>query len=225
MFVRYGYPSVILDRISKKFIAKFLPESPVVIDCGAYSGDDSIEMSALWPSGTIHAFEPVPELFELLKANTSPSPNIHCHQLAISDHRGVARMYISSGASNASSSLLEPDEHVIAHPLITFNKLESVQITTFADWARSAGLSRVDFLWLDMQGAELMALKASEDLLRTVTMIHAEVSLTNTYHGTSLYPELRRWLEGKGFSVLREAIPRGWNMGNVLFLRTGKSES
>lgn len=70
-----------------------------------------------------------------------------------------------------------------------------------------------------IRGAEPMALSALKDQLRAATAIHTEVSTRNTYASVSLYGELRSWLEGEGFRVECEAIPQGWDMGNVLFAR------
>jgi len=47
-------------------IAKYLPVNPVIIEAGAYIGNDTLEMSKVWPKGRIYAFEPVPMLYEKL---------------------------------------------------------------------------------------------------------------------------------------------------------------
>lgn len=46
-----------------------------------------------------------------------------------------------------------------------------------------------------------------------------EVSTKNTYDGVTLYPETKLWMENNGFYLDKEAIPEGWDMGNVLFVR------
>lgn len=215
----YGFPSVIDEKISKRFIARLLGPSPVVVDCGAHTGEDTIEMSALWPSGIIHAFEPVNRLFGELKSAARERKNVRCYNLAIADQTGSSAMFVSSGGSSASSSLLEPEDHLISHPDVSFSEREVVEVTTFAAWARAEAVTRVDLFWLDMQGGELPALKASEDLVRSATVIHTEVSMRQTYRGAALYPEVRAWLVERGFVVVREAVPAGWDMGNVLFCR------
>lgn len=94
-----------------------------------------------------------------------------------------------------------------------------VQTTTFDRWASAEGIERVDMLWLDMQGYELDALKASPRLLATVRVIHTEVCTKELYRGVALYPALRGWIESQGFRLVVEAIPPGWDAGNVLFVR------
>ena len=74
-------------------------------------------------------------------------------------------------------------------------------------------------LWLDMQGYELKMLMQSSAILDAVSVIHTEVSTRATYKGVVQYKDYRTFLESKGFQVQFEAIPNGWDMGNVLFVK------
>jgi hypothetical protein len=53
--------------------------------------------------------------------------------------------------------------------------------------------------------------------LSSATAVYTEVIATEQYEGAALYPELRRWLEDRGFVVEIEKLP--WGGGNVLFVR------
>ncbi len=206
--------------INKNLIKQFLPEDPIIIDAGAHVGSDTIEMSKLWPKSIIHAFEPVPELFNVLEKKTYRLRNVICYPLALSDQTGKFKMFISSGASDASSSLIPPKEHLTEHPDVFFHKEIIVQTITIDEWAKRYGIKRIDLLWLDMQGHELATLKAAGDILKTVRVIHTEVSLKEVYKCAPLYSEVREWLEDRGFQIECEELP--WSdMGNVLFVRKG----
>jgi 2-O-methyltransferase len=207
-----------LGEISKSYIAKFLPEEPIIIEAGAHVGVDTLEMSKLWPLGHIHAFEPIPAIFQSLKENTSKSRNVTCYPLALSDSNGTADIFVSGGTSDGSSSLLAPKEHLTEHPSVTFTNKIAVSTVTIDKWALEENIKRIDFLWLDMQGYEFNVLKASPDILESVLVIHTEVSLKHIYENAPLYPELRQWIESKGFEVKFEALP--WkDAGNILFVR------
>ena len=65
------------ENIPLSYIALFLPPAPVVVDAGAHNGSETVQMSLLWPRGTIYAFEPIPAVFRQLEANTSHLPNVH----------------------------------------------------------------------------------------------------------------------------------------------------
>lgn len=131
--------------------------------------------------------------------------------------------YVSEGASDASSSLLEPMEHLNDHPTTFFKKKITVPTITLDGWAVENNILKVDMLWLDMQGFELNMLQSSNFILDTVSVIHTEVSTKQTYKGVAQYNEFRSFLESKGFVMKIEAIPSGWDMGNVLFVRKRKA--
>lgn len=216
---RFDKTVVRSESINKNYIRRFLPANPVVIDAGAHVGGDSIEMCRLFPGSTIHSFEPVPAIYQLLKHNTRKFKRIHCHTVALSNKNGEQVMHVSSGASDGSSSFLQPKEHLKDHPDVFFNQDITVKTMTLDDWAASNSIEEVHLLWLDMQGFELEVLKASSVILPKVRAIHMEVSTRPTYEGVPLYGEVRSWMEAKGFHVEVEAIPHGWDMGNVLFVR------
>lgn len=219
LFENYAIPVVDNEKISKAILKKYLPSNPVIVDCGAHDGSDSVALAKLFKAGTIHCFEPVTELYARLLENTRPYAGIKSYPLALADINGTMDFYISNGASDASSSLLKPKEHLKDHPDTYFANTVTVATSTLDDWAQVNGIKKVDMLWLDMQGFELNMLKESKVILETVTIIHTEVSTRETYKGVGQYNEYRSFLEEKGFSAVIEAIPKGWDMGNVLFVR------
>jgi FkbM family methyltransferase len=217
---KFGWvkPADIYD-IPKHILRPHMPKNAIMIDCGAHYGSDSIELARIFPDATVHAFEPVPFIFDSMRRNTSKYRNIKSHKLALGPSSGSSIMYVSSGTSDASSSLLPPKTHIDDHPDVYFKEEIKVETLTLDDWAAKNNISRIDFLWLDMQGIELETLQASPRILSTVTMIHTEVSTKETYENVKLYQEVRSWLEGQGFEVISEAIPAGTDMGNALFLK------
>ena len=205
--------------ISKSLLKKYLPKNAVMIDCGAHVGSDSIELARIFPQSIIHSFEPVPAIFSQLKQNTQQYSNIKSHQLALSNIEGIAKMYVSSGVSDASSSLLMPTGHLHDHPDVFFDDSIDIRTVSLDKWAEENNIPAVDFLWLDMQGFEFKMLEASGKILPTVKAIHTEVSMRETYKNAILYNDFKIWLEAKGFRLVKEAIPPGADMGNALFVR------
>jgi FkbM family methyltransferase len=203
----------------KRLISNWLPSnSPIIIEAGAHIGSDTCEMGKTWPSGTIHAFEPIPEIYTKLVKNTKHFKNIITYPVALGTQTGTAEIFVSSGGSDGSSSLLSPKEHISEHPEVQFNKSIMINTITLDEWALKNKIDRVDFAWLDMQGFELPVLKASQVILKTMSAIYTEVSLKEMYEGTVLYPEFKDWMKSNGFSVKAEDLR--WNdMGNVLFVK------
>ena len=202
--------------IPKKYFAQFLPENPIILEAGAHKGKDTVEMAMLWPAGLIHAFEPVPDLFRLLENNTRNLKNVHCYQFALGNTKGSETLFVSSGASDGSSSLLPPKELLNSFPTVYFDKELSVNTITLDEWARENNVTKIDFMWLDLQGMELMVLKSGINLLKTVSAIYTEVSSSEIYEGQTLYSDLKGWLLSNGFKIEREEVEKG--TGNVFFI-------
>ena len=219
LFEEFALPKIINEKISKSVIKKYLPNNPVIIDCGAHDGADTIVLAGLKQNATVHAFEPIDEIFKRLQSRPNPQHNIKCYQLALADKDGTMDFFVSEGGSDGSSSLLEPGDHLNDHPDVHFKKKIVVKTRKLDTWANENGISKIDLLWLDMQGFEINMLKESTHILNTVSVIHTEVSMRETYKGVAQYSVYRAFLESKGFKVVIEAIPDGWDMGNVLFVR------
>lgn len=203
-------------NISKKIIEYYLPSHPIIVEAGAHIGRDTKKMHLAWPKSIIHAFEPVPELFSILSNNVITNPNIFCYPFALSDKTGTTKLFMSSGRSTATSSLLEPT-HEFKNSDTLFTPIE-IQTTTLDDWAQKYQINHVDCLWLDMQGAELLALKAALSVLKTVSVIYTEVNFVPRYKDMPLYSEIKHWLTQQGFKVALEACNAS-DWGNVLFVR------
>lgn len=210
------------DRIPYNAIARYLPANPVIVEAGAHDGSTTVEMASFWPQSTIHAFEPVPAAAAEVRTKVAIfGKRVQCHQLALGDADSFMDMHVSgdgSAGSCQSSSLLAPtDAQIREFPAIPFGAQERVRVVPLDSWAAEGGLDSVDFMWLDMQGYELVALAGARKLLPNVSAVHMEVSNVLLYEGAALYPAVRRAMADWGFQPVIEAFFRV--SGNVLFAR------
>ena len=134
-------------------IKPFLSDNPVIVEAGAFDGHDTKKMAQQWPQGIIHAFEPVPEIYERLVNNTHMLPQVQCHPLALSDHTGTAQFYIAEkpqkpGVASQAGSLYKPKERLQHSPII-FPRMVTVSTITLDEWAHKNGITTIDLLWLD----------------------------------------------------------------------------
>ncbi|PZW39835.1 FkbM family methyltransferase [Humitalea rosea] len=60
----------------------------------------------------------------------------------------------------------------------------------------------IDFLKLDIQGAELMALKGAEACLTRTALVHCEVEFAPIYAGQPLFHEVAAYLAARGFILI-----------------------
>lgn len=218
-------PNVILretrnDEISKLIISQYLPEKPTILEAGGYKGEDTIEMSQLWPESTIYTFEPLPTLFKELQENTQRYNNIICFDFALGNKIKKTPFFVSTIGHDGSSSILEPEEHLTIHPEIGFAKKILVNQITIDAWAEENNIKKIDFLWLDLQGAEPLVLQASPKILQTVSVIYTEVNFKEMYKNCILFTEFKNWLVSKGFKLIHVTPQRTY--GTALFVRNDK---
>jgi len=194
--------------------SRFLPSNPVILEAGSYHGETALAMVGRWPAATIYSFEPVPELFAIVKQNTLGFTNIHPSALALGDKVGTAVFHLSAmegkpDASLGSGSLLAPSHHLEGFPWVKFDNSITVSTTTIDAWAAANQVAKIDFIWLDIQGAEFPVLKAAPRMLRTVKVIMTEVEFVELYKGQSLYTEMRQWFEAQGFEEVATDFAAG----------------
>ncbi len=152
--------------------------SRVVIDVGANRGDfTTAVLAAADARGVpvdVYACEPGPSAVAELAARFAGEPRVTIVQAAVSDFEGTAPLFASSGASELAS-LVKRDARTQEVP-------PQVEVTTLAALIASGGIARVDFLKLDIEGAELEALRGLGDRLKpsTIAVILFE------YGGTTL---------------------------------------
>jgi len=210
---------------SFQYIKQYIPTNPVIVEAGAFDGHETLRMLAVWPEATIHAFEPIPVIFKKLEENTVHLPNVHRYKIALSDVTGTSKLYVAEKPDRPdfptqASSLRMPKERLLHSP-IQFPYTINVPTITLDDWAQKYAIPKVDLLWLDMQGHELDALTAARALLKTVSVIHVEVSFIEGYLGQAQYPEVKTWLENAGFVMIGRDFsdqPAKF-FGNALFVQ------
>lgn len=216
-YITFEHPREVLALVKE-----YLPENPIIVEAGAYNGDDSKSMANFWPQATIYSFEPIPELYSKLQHQVAGIRQIQTFQVAIGDFVGTANMFVSEyehapDVATQSSSLLEPKEHLLYSP-VTFPRTIDVAVQTFDSWAQENNVDHIDFMWLDMQGYELNALKACPNMLATVTAILTEVEFVEAYKGQYMFEDVKTWLEGQGFTMIALNTSCYW-FGDALFVR------
>jgi FkbM family methyltransferase len=215
VFEKLGFPKIKNENVSKSLVVKGLRKNPVIVDCGAFDGGDSIELARL-TGGTVYAFEANPKLFLQLKHNTRRYPSVKCQDIALSNVDGTANFHLGTGNYSASSSLLQPNEQTFGGG--DFTSTVEVKTRKLSTWAKENNISQIDLLWLDMQGFELQMLEASAEMIKRPMRIYTEISTQPAYQGSCLYDDLKIFLEGRGYRLEIEAIPKGWTCGNAFFV-------
>lgn len=177
-----------LAVFKRRFEAVFpiLPTDPV-LDVGANIGDTSVPFAM--KAQSVIAVEPEPNNARCLRHNLLPSEDSVVVQKAAWDEKEKKRFYI--------------DEHITGHSFFSnahasFRmKYVEVEADTLDNIVANVN-KKVSFLRLDVQGAELNALKGVERLLDVVKKIVVE---THIMESGSTAPEVIRFLSDRGFKM------------------------
>jgi len=122
-----------------------------------------------------------------------------CEQVAISNRDGTASFHITNNGQ--SSSLLNLDRHRQAYPEIVEIAQIEVKTTTLDSLLTREDYVhlRFNFLNMDIQGAELLALEGAERTLHLFDALQLEVNFDELYMGAPLVAKLDQFLKERGF--------------------------
>ncbi|HWR02559.1 MAG TPA: FkbM family methyltransferase, partial [Humidesulfovibrio sp.] len=91
------------------------------------------------------------------------------------------------------------EAHNLAQFLEPIESLE-VQVSTLDQWKARHDVASVDFMKLNVQGAELEILQGGESLLPEVLGLFTEAAFVESYVGRPLFADLDRYLRSQGFT-------------------------
>jgi len=118
-----------------------------------------------------------------------------------------------------SSSILPLKDHSIVHPEVHVVSTQSMTTQRLDDIVREHGV-RANFLNLDIQGAELKALKGLGSYIDQFDCIYTEVNTRELYAGCALLPQLDDWLRWHGFWRMRTSMYENCGWGDAVYIRS-----
>ncbi|RWM31956.1 FkbM family methyltransferase [Mesorhizobium sp.] len=178
-----------------------------IVDIGAQflgPGSNPYDPLASYPPLDIIGFDPLEErLAERAEAEGQQGITLlpyalgdgESHTLFINNDDATSSLYPLNSTFNASFNHLH-ELHTVATQTVETKRLDDV-------------LPRgvVDFLKLDVQGAELMVLKSARQTLQSTAVVHCEVEFAPIYAGQPLYPEVQQFLNACEFELMDLLVP------------------
>ena len=191
----------------------------IILDVGACEGEESIRFAKKYPNSRLLTFEPLPSNVKLIKKNFIKYNvnNSELFQLALSDTDGVTDFYVSSGNpetrkkddwdyGNKSSSLLMPAKTKDVHTWLKFDKKIKVETAKLYNILKESEIKWVDFIYMDVQGAELKVLKGMEDYIYRTKAIWLEVENIELYKNQPLKKEIEKFMKNNGFYLVKSTV-------------------
>jgi FkbM family methyltransferase len=208
MFRHFGFdirrlPSSDLDAFFEQQRLLQASSPSVIFDVGAHHGETAEAYRRLFPDADIYSFEPFKESFAQLQAVAARLSGVHAFNFALADRMGGA--VLNSNVSSATNSLLAtaPEAARVWPGLVDGKDQVRVHATTLDAFCRDTRIDQIDVLKLDVQGAEPLVLKGSEEFLRSgrVRLVYTEILTLPTYIGQTDFLGFLSMMKGYGFDL------------------------
>jgi FkbM family methyltransferase len=160
--------------------------------------------------------EAQPQIVEKMKMY---NPKYKIFNRAISDENNKEIDFIVTN-NGQSSSMLELGEHKKYHPHVFESyriKMKTSTLDTFIE-EENIDMTKVNFLNMDIQGAELLALKGMPNNLKYIDYIYLEVNDTYIYENCGLIAEIDEFLNNHGFSRVETHMTE-FHWGDAFFIK------
>ncbi len=137
-------------------------EPAVVFDVGANIGLVTSRIIRLFPSARVHAFEPTPDTARVLRQRLGEQNRVVLNELAIAEVNGSLSFNVDNKThGGGSNSLMEHSEDFATRARVDRYEPIEVPVTTLDHYSSTSGIDHIDVLKLDIEGAELRALRGS----------------------------------------------------------------
>lgn len=192
-----------------------VPPGSTVLDVGANLGTFCLNLAVRRPDLSFHAVEPVAATCEWLRANVrrnQAGERVRVHRVALADRAGSMEMTRTRYTNNrlVPRGGAAPGE----------GPLERVEVVTLDGLAAREGIGRVALVKMDVEGAELLALRGGVQLLaRDRPDLLLEVEERHLTRFGATVAALEDFLSAQGY---RAATPAGFLANNRLYVHRAR---
>jgi FkbM family methyltransferase len=147
----------------RKILSKGQIGPLVLMDVGANIGAYSQSIIEVFHGldYQLHIFEPAAETYQKLVENVSSLPQVHFHNIGLSNQKDAAVLF----SSEEKSSLASLYPRNLDHTSIDFSKKETVSLNTLDAFCEENNIRAIDFLKTDVEGHELKVFEGAQQML------------------------------------------------------------
>lgn len=159
----------------KPMLQQHIREDSIVVDVGAHAGEFTKLFSTLAPQGRIYSFEPGSYARSILTRVVSVRGlrNVSIQPVGLGDKASSEILHMplkQSGSIGFGLSHLGNDKNVDGRETVE----EKINLVTLDDFVAQNGLTRLDFIKIDVEGWELRALEGGA---KTIEKFHPVLML------------------------------------------------
>ncbi len=181
-----------------------------VFDVGANRGDWTDAAVQSLDLATVHAFEIAPSMARCLKTRFSGTSRVIVNAFGLADRPGDREIDFSEEGDSSGTTMLVDGARVHAQDRAT---RQTVHVDTGDDYCARNGIEYIDFIKLDVEGAEPFVLAGFKRMLneRRIALVQFEYNSLSIGSRT-LLRDYYKLFEGYGF-VVGKLWPRGASFG------------
>jgi FkbM family methyltransferase len=189
-----------------------------VIHIGAHEGKELARYREMGFQKILFV-EADPEVFARLQKNVGDEPGVILAQCAVGNTSGRAASRVTS--MDHSSSLLPLKRHKTLYPDIVETQTFEVRTVTLDALLAELPLdpAEFNFLNIDIQDAELLALQGADKTLTQIDAINTAVNFEERYEGCAQIEEIDAFLEQRGFRRVALTTPFHPSWGDAFYVR------
>lgn len=162
-----------------------------------------------FPNSRIIGFEVDDEVCQNLNARTPPT--FEFHATALGRTNGEVPFYITKRPM--CSSLYKPNEQLTRYynalDVSELDRETTIRTTTLDTFCQQNGIDQIDFIKVDVQGAELDIFQSGVAALANTVMIFSEVEFVPMYENQPLFGDVSAFLMSQGFMFHKFATVSG----------------
>jgi FkbM family methyltransferase len=173
-----------------------------VVDAGAHHGHTVVQYLEHFPKCRVIALEPEPGNFAIAKETLAPfGERVELLPFALGETDGSVPLRLTS--HSGAHSLLEVDDmRYYDAPVETLTPI-AVRMVKLESILAERQLDRLDILKMDIQGAELLALRGAAKLLarHAIRLIALEVLFQPLYRNQPAFWDIADYLRSHGYAL------------------------
>jgi len=238
MELNYIYNNMNLEKYKEKFeklqniIGK---DAKVILEIGGHYGEDTLRFYKYFPNSKIYTFEPDPRNIEIIKKTCSNIDSIKLIERAVSNVSDKELEFYQVYNKKMEDNLQEKYKYIGnktyknlklsgsgASSLKNTNRTDLnihnkiiVKSIKLDNWCKKKDMDVIDFIWIDVQGAEKEVIEGAKNILPNVKYIQLEYGETS-YEGGLSKKQTYDMMINNNFKLIMDYNPNS-QTGDYLF--------